>query len=197
MRAILVALAILNFSGSSFASRPTFELMETEAFELYPSVSADVNFESPRSRLGWGSFDLTAVPEVDEIRVDVVIGIPAETLEWRACKRVELVGEEIRVARSADWAGVPMAEGVFDSVRGQLTIEDVRRIAEDEKSFASVCGERVRFGEEARRSIGEFVEAFDASALSTGESAPSPPIELGPEHDFFPEEPPRDRKSVV
>lgn len=189
MRAFLIALAILNFSGSSFASGPSLELIGTESFSLYPTVSTDLTFESERSELGWGSFDLTAVPEVDEIRVDLVIGVPAAETAWQACKRVELVGEHSRVMRTADWAGVPMAHGVFDSLRGRLTIEDVRLMARDVTSFAEVCGERVIFSDEARQSMLRFVETFDELALSTGESAPSPPLELGPDHDFFPEVP--------
>jgi hypothetical protein len=189
MRALLIALAILNFSGSSFASGPSLDVIGTEAFSLYPTVTTDLTFESERSQLGWGSFDLTAVPEVDEIRVDLVIGVPAAEIAWRSCKRLEFVGEHSRVVRSADWAGVPMTHGVYDSLRGRLTIEDVRSLARDETSFADVCGEHVRFDAEARQSMLRFVETFDELALTTGESAPSPPLELGPDHDFFPETP--------
>lgn len=189
MRAFLIALAILNFSGSTFASGPSLDFIATEAFSLYPTVSTDLTFHSERSQLGWGSFDLTAVPEVDEIRVDLVIGVPAAEVAWGGCKRLELVSAHSRVVRSADWAGVPMESGVFDSLRGRLTIEDVRRLARDETSFADVCGERVLFDDEARESMLRFVEIFDELALTTGESAPSPPLELGPDHDFFPEDP--------
>ena len=96
MRALLIALAILNFSGSSFASGTDFDVIQSEAFSLYPSVSTDLTFESQRSQLGWGSFDLTAVPEVDEIRVDLVIGVPAAEVAWRTCKRLELVSAQSR-----------------------------------------------------------------------------------------------------
>ena len=189
MRAFLTALAILNLSGSSFAASPTLAVIGTEAFSLYPTVATDLTFHSERSRLGWGSFYLTAVPEVDEIRVDLVIGVPAADTAWANCKRLEFIGENSHVVRSADWAGVPMASGVFDSLRGRLTIEDVRSLARDASSYADVCGERVEFDDAARRSMRRFVRTFDELALSTGESAPSPPLELGPDHDFFPEDP--------
>lgn len=187
MRSFLIALAIVCSSGGGQLQPQSLDLIEVEEFTLYPSVSAELTFDAERSPVGWGSFDLTAHPELDEIRVDLLVGMPADDARWSGCKNMRLTADGETRVRKAQWAGVPMREGVFDAMRARLTIEDVRMLIGANEAHGEICGERFELSR--RHGLRDFVEAFDEIATTHGPSAPTPPFELSPEHEFFPEEP--------
>ena len=91
MRPLLILLCLSMLSGSWFAQPdPELVVVADEPFVFRPSVSAELTWDSPRSPVGWGSFDLTAAPEHDEIRVDDdrrYAGLPASVPQLRTTKR--------------------------------------------------------------------------------------------------------------
>ncbi len=155
-----------------------------EPFVFPPSLTAEMTWSSTRSPVGWGSFDLTAHPETDEIRVDVLLGTPASHQQW-TCGAMVLDVDGEREPVTAHWAGVPMNDGVFDAVTAQLTIDTVRRMALAQHVRVELCGEGVVVSPEQRISLRDFVERFDDLAIYEGPSAPSPPPELGPHHEWI------------
>ena len=157
--------------------------VEDEVFSFPPSVTAEMTWSSPRSPVGWGSVDLTANPETDEIRVDLLLGTPADQSRWTCGDMVlDIDGQRQNLATS--WAGVPMQDGVFDAVTAKLTIEHIRRMAHAEQVRIELCGDGVVFEEAQRASLDDFVRRFDDLAIYEGPSLPSPPPELGPEHEW-------------
>ncbi len=196
MRTFIATLSVLCLSGgwyarASDASEPTASLTTVAdlPFSWSPSVAAEMTFDSQRSNVGWGSFDLSAAPEHDDIRVDVLVGTPSAHMRWHRCGelRLRVDGHEERV--QARWAGVRMSGGIFDAVTAALTIEHVRALARAKRASAELCGESFELTRAQRARLRAFVENFDDIATYHGPSAPTPKPELGPDHDYFPDPP--------
>ncbi len=163
-------------------------VMEDEPFVFEPSVIAELVFDTPSSPVPWGSFDLTAAPEHDEIRVDLLVGRAAERASWRDCETVELRIDDERFAAPAEYAGVPMATGAWDAVTAHVTIAHVRQMYAARRVEAHVCGEVFTIPAAERVRLAAFVREFDDIALWVGPSMPTPPPELGDEHEWLPPE---------
>ncbi len=195
MRPLLIVTAILCLSGRPLAAPPEAvqaraaqqSAMPLETYRYGPSLSTELRFDADRSPLGWGSFDLSALPEQDEIRVDLLICMPSSTAAWRQCDRMLRMADDQVRQREAEWAGVPMRDGVYDAVRVRLTIEDVRLLVSATKAASEICGEQMPLPADTREALSQFVRRFDEIAGGNAPSAPTPRFELSREHDFFPE----------
>ena len=161
-------------------------VMEDEPFVFEPSVLAELVFETEGSPVPWGSFDLTAAPEHDDIRVDLLVGRAAEQARWRACDQVTLRIDGRRVDAPAEYAGVPMPTGAWDAVTAHVTIAEVRQMYDARTVEAEVCGETFEIPAAERVRLASFVREFDDIALWVGPSMPTPPPELGDEHEWVP-----------
>ncbi len=188
----LASLALLARSGSLGGQARFDESILSDATESFlPSVSAGLRFQSDRSPLGWGGLDLSALPEVDEISVDLVLGTPAERSQW-TCGVAEIDADGRRERLAIRYAGVPMEDGVYDAVSTRVSIETVRRMHAAERVEIRVCGTELDLSSAPRDALEEFVRRFDDIANYDGPSAPMPRPELGKEHEWevsSPEEP--------
>ncbi|MEM9067579.1 MAG: hypothetical protein AAGE52_03705 [Myxococcota bacterium] len=182
MRWGLIAMTMLLMGGWHANDQPA--LIQDEPFVFRPSVTAELTYRSERSPVGWGSFDLTAAPERNEIRVDLLLGTPASVQRW-TCGRMELDIDGDAQSLSVNYAGVPMNGGVYDAVSAKLSIEDVRAMHRARNVAVNICGERVDLPRAERTRLRDFVEDFDDIGLYVGPSAPTPPPELGPEHEWL------------
>jgi len=161
-------------------------VMADEPFVFEPSVVAELVFETPGSPVPWGSFDLTAAPEHDEIRVDLLVGRAAPHPEWRSCDQITLHIDGERVDAPAEYAGVPMPTGAWDALTAHVTIAEVRQMYDARTVEAHVCGETFEIPGAERVRLASFVREFDDIALWVGPSMPTPPPELGDEHEWVP-----------
>lgn len=185
-------LLVLHWAGEP-ATEPgaladDLPVMEDEPFVFEPSVVAELVFDTPGAPVPWGSFDLSAAPEHDEIRVDLLIGRAAQSPRWRACDRVALSIDGARVEAPAEYAGVPMPTGAWDAVTAHVTIAEVRQMYDARTVRAHVCGETFTIPAAERVRLASFVREFDDIALWVGPSMPTPPPELGDEHEWLPPE---------
>jgi len=191
MRGFVALLLVLSMSGSGavFENDSDLEMIADEEFVFEPAVSAELTWESERSVVGWGSFDLTAEPAEDELHVYLLVGTPASQGTWQECSELNLEIDGARSKVSTRYAGRPMRVGVFDAVTAQLEILDVRRMSRSRDVAIDLCGERVVLSDAQLAELRDFVRRFDDLAVYDGESLPSPPPELGPEHEWGPARP--------
>ena len=185
-------LLVLHWAGAA-AVEPgeladDLEVMEDEPFVFEPSVLAELVFETPDAPVPWGSFDLTAAPEHDDIRVDLLVGRAAPEARWRSCDHISLEIDGERVDARAEYAGVPMTAGAWDAVTAKVTIAEVREMYDARVVRAHVCGETFEIGAAERVRLAHFVREFDDIALWVGPSVPTPKPELGEEHEWLPPE---------
>ena len=178
MRKILVIAVV-------FLGTPTVEPPEKSSLPMVqyePTVSAAFNVSHPRSTVGWGSFDLSAHPEGNDIRVDLLLGVPTKETQWVSCGQVSLRIDDDVESLSATYSGVPMSSGVYEAMETKLTIKHLRRMADANNVQATVCGETVKLTE--RKGIKNFIKNFDERALISAPSIPTPRPVLGPEHEY-------------
>ncbi|MBX3248408.1 MAG: hypothetical protein KF901_14610 [Myxococcales bacterium] len=147
------------------------------------TLNAELTFENPRSPSGWGSLDLSASPQRDEVRVDVVLGTPTVARRF-TCGTLAVVIDGAGESVSASEVGTPMSGGHFDAVTARLTIDHVRRMVSARDVALEVCGERFDLRATDRTRLEDFVRRFDDLATNDGPSLPFPPPELGPEHEW-------------
>jgi hypothetical protein len=192
-RKALALLAFLSLSlGGPLAAEPPgmddLASIGDEPFVFEPSVTAEMVFSSAASRVGWGSFDLTAAPEHDEIRVDLLVGKASPAASWHRCHAIEIFVDDQSIVTRSEYAGVPMASGVWDALTAKLTIAHVRDIRAADRVDVDVCGDRFTLPSAQRTHLSAFVRRFDDLALWVGPSAPTPKPELDDEHVFLPPE---------
>ena len=184
MRWTIILLGWSLVAGGWHAEDAGMAMIEDQPFVFRPSVSAELTYQSARSTVGWGSFDLSAAPEHDDIRVDLFLGAPATDPRW-TCGGMTLDIDGRRYRVSANYAGVPMTQGVYDAITAKLDIEMVRSMAGAERVRLAICGEDIDVPENQRSRLYQFIDTFDDIGLYVGPSAPSPPPELGPEHEWI------------
>lgn len=162
-----------------------------EAFDP-PSLTAAITYDNPNSQLGWGSFDLSAYPELHEIRVGLMMGTPVSATRWNRCPALDLRIDGRPFRLPARYTGVPMAGGVYDAITVELTIEHVRAMAGAQDVTADLCGDVATLSEERLRTLESFVRRFEEMATHDGPSPPSPPPEFDPMvgPDIEPRDPP-------
>lgn len=184
MRWTIIVVGWVLVAGGWHPDEGGMALIEDEPFVFRPSVRAELTYHSPRSTVGWGSFDLTAAPEHDDIRVDLFLGTPASGPQW-TCGGLTLNIDGRRYRVAANYAGVPMSDGVYDAITAKLNIEMVRSMATANNVRVAICGEDIEMSSAERAQLYDFVDTFDDIGLYVGPSAPSPPPELGPEHEWI------------
>ncbi|MEM7607999.1 MAG: hypothetical protein AAF411_21815 [Myxococcota bacterium] len=160
--------------------------IEDERFELFPSVEARLNFDYAPSTLGWAGLDVTGTPERDDLRVDVLIGLPRDRAEWVECKGITFYDEDKIGHFVFRWAGVSRDGSVYDALTGRLSVEALRRLVAAPDASFDACGERVELPPETRQELRTFLRDFDAIATEPSPSAPTPRRELGDDHEFMP-----------
>lgn len=184
MRTAIILIGFCLVAGGWHVEDGGMELIEDQPFVFRPSVRAELTYQSHRSTIGWGSFDLSAAPEHDDIRVDLFLGAPAPDTRW-TCGGLTLDIDGRRYRVPASYAGVPMNQGVYDAITAKLDIEMVRSMVGAEHVRLAICGEDIDVPHAERLRLHEFIDTFDDIGLYVGPSAPSPPPELGPEHEWI------------
>lgn len=139
-----------------------------------PPLSVTFQYDDPLAELGWGSFDLTARPNEHEIRVDLMVGAAVRDARWRYCGAGQLLIDGEPKWLPLEWRGVPMADGVYDAVSVDITIDDVRRMAVATEVAVELCGDRVTLTPAQRAALPDFVRRFEEMATYDGPSAPEP-----------------------
>lgn len=151
-----------------------------------PPLATHLTFPHPASRLGWGSFDLAAAPETDEIGVRVTLGAAVWTARWASCTHMRLRAgtrvEEVPLRHIE----VGMGGGVYEAVTARLSIEHLRLLAEAPSLEAEVCEDRLPLAGPGGHAVRQFVRDFDDRALYDGPPPPPPPPELLPDGEWLP-----------
>lgn len=185
MRELIVVVACYLLTDSIAAvPAPAPRAMVGDDSNAYGStLTADLTFDNPRSPAGWGSLDLSAAPERDEVRVDVVVGTPAHERRF-TCGELHVLIDGASESVPASGLAVPTASGFFDAVNARMTIDHVRRIVDADSVRLELCGEGFDLPRADRMRLRDFVRRFDDLAISDGPSLPFPPPELGPRHEW-------------
>jgi hypothetical protein len=79
-----------------------------------------------------------------------------------------------------------MDGGVYDAVRLELGIQEVRLMSRAHRLSATVCGDRVEITSAQRRSLVRFVSAFDELAAPIPLDEEPTFREVGPKLDVLP-----------
>ena len=175
----LLAWAIAGCGGGR--GDTTDSLLERTPTQPRPTLSTQLRYDAPQSTVGWGTFDLSARPESNEIDVGLMAGLPVESARWRECQRAELNIDGEHHALEARYFGVPMEDGDYDAVSIDLTIEHVRAMAGATSVTASVCGDRFAIARGQLTKLRAFVRRFDTLASPTRPSRPTPTVAAPPE----------------
>ena len=186
MRELVVALACVLLTESIPATPIDAEARAVvgDDLEAYAStLTADLTFDNPRSPAGWGSLDLSAAPERDEVRVDVVVGTPAVERRF-TCGELDVIIDGVAETVRASELAVPTNEGFFDAVNARMTIDHVRRMVDARAVRLELCGEGFDLPRADRARLRDFVRRFDDLATNDGPSLPFAPPELGPRHEW-------------
>ncbi len=178
MRHGLIGILLVWGCGSMESAVPVQPEDGEGARPAPPPLALTIHYDDPSSELGWGSFDLSARPMEHEFRVDLMVGAAVRTPRWRYCGAGELAIDGRHKMLPLRWSGVPMAEGLYDAVTVDITIEDVRAMSSAEHVEVEVCGDRVALQRSQLRDLGDFVRRFEEMATYDGPPAPAPPPPL-------------------
>lgn len=155
-------------------------------------LAVALRYPDPSSNVGWGSLDLSAHPMEHEIRVDMMVGAAVSATRWRYCGAGELSVDGRRQILPLRYSGVPMDDGLYDAVTVDITIEDVRRMADADDVEVVLCGHRVSLSRDQLGSLHDFVRRFEEMATYEGPPAPEP----RPTLDWEPDVPVMDGRST-
>lgn len=145
-----------------------------------PELRAEVPWPNRGSMLGWGAMRVWGRPLEDVIRVSAIVDAPARARRWAASCEVRLDADGRAIEARGGYVGRPMSGGVYDAVRIDLGIEDLRAIARAHRVEGVVCGDPFVLEAPQRATVRRFVESFDDLAVPHGPTRPEP-IEVGPE----------------
>ena len=180
---VVVACYLLTDSIAAVPAPASRAVVGDDPSAYGSTLTADLTFDNPRSPAGWGSLDLSAAPERDEVRVDVVVGTPAPERRF-TCGELRVVIDGTPESVPAAELAVPTPSGFFDAVNARMTIDHVRRMVDASSVRLELCGEGFDLPREDRARLRDFVRRFDDLAISDGPSLPFPPPELGPRHEW-------------
>lgn len=156
--------------------RPLGGRLRVEADHL-PTLRAELPWSNDASLYGWGSVRVVGRPRTDELEVRVIIDAPTASRRWESMCALHLEGEAGAVDRSAAYVGRPMVGGaMYDAIRVDMSIEEVRRLATASRIDGSVCGDRLALGPEALATLRAFVTEFDALATRTRPGRATEPL---------------------
>lgn len=169
---------------------PGGELEVTPGHRKQPSLRSTLRYSNGATLLGYGGVALWARPEHDEVRVGAIIDAPSTAARWVGCSEAILVIDSERVELPATYIGGPMPGGVYDAVRVDLRIDQLRGMAAARRVAARVCGDEVELDAAQRATLGRFVEWFDALATPSQSEDASGFREVGPRLELLPNEEP-------
>lgn len=141
-----------------------------EGVEGAPALRAEIPWANGSALWGWGAMRMWGRPREDEVRVSAILDAPARARRWGASCEVHMQIDDRVLRTSAGYIGRPMVSGVYDAVRIDLGIEDLRAIAGARRVLGTVCGDRIEIGDEQRETVRRFVDQFDSLAVPTGPS---------------------------
>jgi hypothetical protein len=176
---LLVLLGLSGAPANEATPDEEMSVIEDAPFDYEPpTLTAQLHFDAPSSRLGFGALDLSAHPEDHELRVGVTLGAAVDEKRWESCPMllVDIDGEHAKLATS--YFGVPMEGGVYDAVSVELSIEHVRAMVAARSVTASLCGDELRLDAAERARLFDFVRRFEEMATYDGPPPPAPPREL-------------------
>lgn len=200
---VLPLLAPLWVSCGAWSTLP---LVEGRALVPLPIVAAEGELEVQPGRadraplrstlpyanratiLGYGGVQMWARPERDELIVGAIVDAPSKEARWRSCRGATLVFDGERLELPTTYIGAPMEGGVYDAVRVELRIDQVRRMARARSLRGDVCGDPIELGAPQRGTIRRFVEWFDR--IATPARTEDAPVfrDVGPSLDVLPNE---------
>lgn len=175
---------------------PPAEQQEDELLEVQledherPSLQLRFTYANRAAMLGFGGVQMWARPERDEIRVTAIVDAPAKEPRWDRCEGAALFADGRRIELDPAYIGRPMLDGVYDAVRLDLGIHQLRRIARASRVGGSVCGDPFELSESQRRSVARFVRWFDQLAEPRQEADAPGFREVGPQLELLPVEDP-------
>lgn len=126
-----------------------------------PPLRLSFRYPSAEGLLGSGGVQLWARPDEDEVRVSGIVDAPAKEARWRGCEDAVFVVDGEPIALEARYIGAPMEGGVYDAVRVDLGIHELRRMSRARRVAGSVCGDPIDLTAAQRRAIARFVAIFD------------------------------------
>lgn len=151
--------------------RPLGGRLRIEADHLASAaLRADLPWSNEASLYGWGSVRVVGRPREDELSVRVIIDAPTAARRWESECALDLHdpavhGDAGTIARRAAYVGRPMDGGaMYDAIRLEMSIEEVRRLAAAARIDGSVCGDSITLGPEQLETLRAFVVQFDELA---------------------------------
>lgn len=152
-----------------------------EGIETAPTLRAEVPWSNDASLLGWSALRVWGRPRQDELRVSAILDAPSHARRWGALCPVEIRADGERAIRTTGaYIGRPMSRGVYDAVRIDVGIDELRAVARARHVEGSVCGDRLELGDAQRDTLRRFVDSFDDLAVPRGPTRGAT-IERGPE----------------
>lgn len=131
-----------------------------------PALDLRFPWSNSGASLGWGAVHLWARPGIDHVGVTAIIDAPADAARWSGCEavgvrfgRAERLVSAVRIERP-----LGTTVGVYEAVRFQLDILQVRKLAAAPLITLDVCGDRLALTDAQRASLQRFVEWFDEIA---------------------------------
>lgn len=145
-----------------------------------PALRAEVPWVNRDASLGWGAMRIWGRPLEDVVRVSAIVDAPARARRWAATCEVRLRADGREIVTTGGYVGRPMEQGVYDAVRIDLGIEDLRAIGAAGAVEGVVCGDRFVLDAPQRATVQSFVEQFDDLAVPHGPTR-GLRIEVGPD----------------
>lgn len=145
-----------------------------------PALRAEIPWPNHGASLGWGAMRIWGRPLEDVIRVSAIVDAPARARRWAATCEVHLRADGREISTVGGYVGRPMPQGVYDAVRIDLDIEDLRAIARARRVEGVVCGDPMVIDAPQRATVRSFVEQFDDLAVPHGPTR-GLPVEVGPD----------------
>lgn len=148
--------------------RPLGGRLRVDPVPSNPALRAELPWANHSSLYGWGSVRMSARPREDELMVRMIVDAPTAARRWAAECELELHGEGGTVRHHTRYVGQPMDGGaVYDAIRIELPIEEVRRMAAASRLHGTVCGDALELGSEQLATLRAFLTEFDDLATET------------------------------
>lgn len=152
-----------------------------------PALRAEVPWSVGGTLYGWGSVRLFAHPRENELTVSAIVDAPSPAARWSPSCEVHVTLDGRELPLTASYVGAPMRGGVYDAMRMELPIEDVRAMARAREVRGSICGDSFVLDDAQRGTLADFVHHFDL--LARPDRAPhETPAQTGPREPEMPGE---------
>ena len=129
-----------------------------------PTVTALFSLRHPASVVGHGTMQLGADPQMHEFRVSLLLGTAVTEPRWATCNDLGVAIDNRWLGLSSSYTMVNMYPGVYEALRAEASIVEVRLMAVAAYVSLEACGDRLVLGGEELQKLREFVRQFDAMA---------------------------------